>query len=259
MLVLLSPSKTQDFESARRPGRATEPRFHAEAADLVAGLRALTVKELARSLGTSEAIARATHDRYRLWGHERETRSRWALYAYTGEAFRGLDARTLTARDVEWAQKRLRILSALYGVLRPLDRIEPYRLDFTASVRAADGESLTVFWRDRVTAALAEEAPDDGSRVLVNLASHEYSRIVDVARLGCAVVTPRFCEPGPRGLRTVSVRAKNARGRMARWIVERRIRDPRLLVGFAEDDYRYRDELSSETQPVFVREASPPV
>jgi len=259
MLVLLSPSKTQDFDTVPGSQRCTEPRFHAEAASLVARLRALATGDLARALGASEAIARATRDRYRAWGSEPGDRSGPALYAYTGEAFRALDARTLDAGEIEWAQRRLRILSALYGVLRPLDRIEPYRLDLTTSVRAGDGESLTVFWRDRVTAALAEELPYDGARVLVNLASHEYARIVDVERLGCAVVAPQFREPGPRGLRTVSVRAKQARGRMARWIVARRVRDPGLLVGFDEDGYRYRRDLASEARPVFVREAGAPV
>jgi len=264
MLTLLSPAKTQRFDAVPRTSRVTEPRFRDEAAELVAAMRTLSVEQLRDLMKTSDELARTTHESYRRWGsgaagagvpqsRESGTRAMQAILVYSGEVYRALDAPSLSARDLGWAQNHLRILSGLYGLLRPLDLIEPYRLEI--ATRVAGIGSLYDYWREKLSAAVGEAATSRRARAIVNLASTEYARAIARDRLPVRLITPAFRERGAKGLRTVSMYAKNARGRMARWIVEHRIDDPAALAVFAEDGYRYDAGLSTTDEPVFVRGA----
>lgn len=252
MLTLLSPAKTQCFDVEPRTSRFTEPQFRDEAAELVSAMRTMSVEELRDLMKVSDELARATHENYRRWG---DARVMQAILVYSGEVYRAFDATSLSARDLAWAQNHLRILSGLYGVLRPLDMIEPYRLEIATRVGVAGIGSLYDYWRDRLTAAIGEAATSRRARAIVNLASTEYSRAIARDRLPVRLVTPVFRERGPKGLRTVSMYAKNARGRMARWIVENRIDDPDALEGFADNGYQLDAGLSGKNELVFVRDA----
>ncbi len=256
MLTLLSPAKTQRFDAEPRTSRFTEPAFRAEAAELVAAVRTLSVEQLRDLMKTSDELARTTHEDFRRWGSsEPGARAMQAILAYSGEVYRAFDAASLSARDLGWAQHHLRILSGLYGVLRPLDLIEPYRLEIATRMGFAGVGSLYDYWRDKLTAAIGEAATSRRARGIVNLASAEYSRAITRDRLPVRLITPVFRERRAKGLRTVSMYAKNARGRMARWIVENRVEDPDALETFAENGYRFDAELSHEDEPVFVRDA----
>ena len=252
MLTLLSPAKTQRFDADPRTSRVTEPRFRDEAAELVAAMRTLSVEQLRDLMKTSDELARTTHEDYRCWGSG--ARAMQATLVYSGEVYRAFDAASLSARDLGWAQNHLRILSGLYGVLRPLDLIEPYRLEIATRLGFAGVGSLYDYWRDKLTAAIGEAATSRRARAIVNLASAEYSRAIARERLPVRLVSPVFRERGAKGLRTVSMYAKNARGRMARWIVENRIENPGALASFAENGYRHDAGLSRAGELVFVRD-----
>ena len=263
MLTLLSPAKTQRFDAEPRTSRFTEPAFRDEAAELVAAVRTLSVEQLRDLMKTSDELARATHEDYRRWGSGTagagesggRVRAVQAILVYSGEVYRALDAASLSARDLGWAQHHLRILSGLYGVLRPLDLIEPYRLEIATRLGFVGVGSLYDYWRDKLTAAIGEAATSRRARAIVNLASAEYSRAIARDRLPVRLITPVFRERGAKGLRTVSMYAKNARGRMARWIVENWMEDPDALATFSEDGYRLDTELSRVDEPVFVRDS----
>lgn len=256
MLVLLSPSKSQRFPSDRSPSRVepTVPRMLDAAAAVVAALRGLGRDELARRLKLSDAVADDVVAKYQAWtGDPSPAAGAPAILAYSGETYRGLDAAGLTADVARYAQQRLRILSALYGVLRPFDLIEPYRLDFAARLQVAGTRSLYGYWRDLNTAVLAGDLEATGSRAVVNLASTEFARAVDLSALGVRVITPAFRQKREGELRNVTVFSKQARGRMARWIMEEQPATPEQLAGFNADGYTYQPDLSIGDEPVFVR------
>ncbi len=209
--------------------------------------------EIASLFGVNDRIAAATRDAYLAWTGEAGAAGRPALFAYTGETYRGLAANELTAGDIAWSRDHLRILSALYGVLRPHDAILPYRLDFTVALRLNGATSLYDFWGEEPTRHLAAALKRSGSSDLACLASVEFAKLIRADALPGRIVTPVFKEHTPRGLRTVSVYAKQARGTMARWIVRNRINDADALPRFDLGGYRYEPDGSESDAPLFVR------
>jgi len=230
--TLLNTTKTMHLGSTPRGVRATRPRFAAEAAALNAALRELDQDDLARAMDLSEDLAARTRADIALWGdHGRPAAP--ALYAFTGLVFQHLDARSLDPAAVAHAQDHLRILSGLYGLLRPRDRIEAYRLEMGCRFTPPGARNLTAYWKPRITAALASELAR--GEPVINLASQEYLKAVDVRALPGPVITPVFKEPGPGGkLRVVTVHAKQARGAMARLIAAHQLTDPADLGVFGE-------------------------
>ncbi len=249
MLVVLSPAKRLDMTEAPDL-RVTEPAFAAEAADLAEVARKLSAGDLKKLMGISDTLARLNAERFREFGTmERKP----AALVFAGDTYLGLEARSLEEDEMDWAQDRLRILSGLYGVLRPLDAIEPYRLEMGSRLATPRGRTLYDFWGDRIAQALRAQAEEIGTEVLVNCASQEYFGAVRQETLGLRVVTPVFLEDKPGGPKIVSFFAKKARGAMARFIIQRRLTDPDGLRDFDTGGYRFQEDLSEPGKPVFLR------
>lgn len=253
MLCVISPAKRLDAKPRALPGtpEETRPAFADRARELAALARCLTVSELRQLMHISEPLARMNAERFSAFGTQ-EAASALSLFA--GDTYTGLEARTMDADALRWAQSHLRILSGLYGLLRPFDRIEPHRLEMGSRLANPAGADLYAFWGDRIARALndAAEAADTG--VLVNCASVEYFTAVDRSALRLRVITPVFLDERPEGdARVVSFWAKRARGAMARFMAEHRLTDPGDLRGFSAGGYGYRPDLSEGDSWVFLR------
>lgn len=257
MLALLSPAKTLDLESRLPTRKRSRPRLLDEAAQLVDVMRALPPSEVAELMSLSDDLAALNVQRYAEWSVEHAPRgSRPAALLFDGDVYRGLAARErFGERDWTEAQKTVRILSGLYGVLRPLDLTQAYRLEMGTRVRTERGGSLYEFWGDTVTDLVAADlAESPGPDVVVDLSSREYSAVVRQDRLAARVVTPRFLDPDRSGtLRVLSFPAKRARGELAAWLVVNRVRSVRALRDFDAAGYRYDADRSTPDEPTFVR------
>lgn len=258
MLTVLSPAKTLDFDSPAPAGRSTQPRFLEQSAALVEDARELRPEDIRELMGVSEAIADLNYRRFHNWATPFDrSNARQALFAFRGDVYTGLDADTLATDDIAFAQQHLRILSGLYGLLRPLDLMQPYRLEMGLKFANRAGPNLYSFWGDTLTRSLNSELGRSGSRVLVNLASNEYFRALQPRGLDAELVTPVFKDLKNGKYKVISFYAKKARGQMARFIVRERLNDPRGLLDFAVDGYSYNAELSGPGEPVFTRDRAP--
>lgn len=251
MLLLISPAKSLDYTSPLPELTATQPRFAEEALTTAKAAARLGPKKLSKLMSISDKLAKLNADRYAGFAEQAE---RPALYAFAGDVYVGFEARTLDPPAIGFAQDHVRILSGLYGLLRPLDRIRPYRLEM--GTRWAPGRKKTLYqlWGSRIADALAADLLADGSNVIINCASKEYWHAVDQSPpKGVRIVTIDFREDGPNGLIFNSFGAKRARGMIARWMCEHRITDPEALKGFDSDGYAFTAEGSDETIWRFVR------
>lgn len=253
MLAVISPAKTLDFDTPLRLSRHSLPEFTDEAARLAAVMRRQQPADLMRLMNISDKLARQNVARYQAWSSDPTQHARQALFAFTGDVYRGLDARSLGARELTQAQKRLRILSGLYGLLRPLDLIQAHRLEMGTALATPRGANLYRYWGRQPTAALNAQLRALRSPYLVNLASAEYFRAIVRDALEAEVVTPVFKDWSNGTYKVVSFHAKRARGAMARYIIERRPRRPAELEDFTADGYRFDAKTSSPTQLVFKR------
>ncbi|MFT4034722.1 MAG: peroxide stress protein YaaA [Patulibacter sp.] len=258
MLTVLSPAKSLDFESELPTAKYSEPRLLDGAEVLAEQLAAMTPDEIGRLMSISDELAGLNAERFRQFAVPFEAgRERPAVLAFAGDVYTGLQAQRFGARDFTEAQKTVRILSGLYGLLRPLDLIAPYRLEMGTRLETAAGSTLYAYWRDRVTALLADDlAQSPGPPVLLNLASAEYFGVIDTTALGAKVISPRFLDAPQSGageLKVISFFAKQARGAMAGWLVRERIRTPRKLREFTGLGYAYDTGRSTASEPVFVR------
>ncbi|HEX4870549.1 MAG TPA: peroxide stress protein YaaA [Moraxellaceae bacterium] len=254
MLVILSPAKTLDFDSPVPPLPLTLPAFLPQSEALVGLLRDLSVQDLATLMDLSDKLAALNVARFAEWSPEfTDANSRAAVLAFRGDVYEGMQAWTFAPGDHAFAQRHLRILSGLYGLLRPLDRLQPYRLEMGTALANPAGRNLYAFWGSQLARALNEALAAQGDDVLVNLASDEYSRAALTPALAARVVTPQFREEKDGRLRMVSFHAKRARGLMAGWIVRERLRDPAALRDFDADGYRYNAALSRDDTLVFTR------
>ena len=248
MIAVLSPAKTLDYHTPLAPLEITAPRFAAEAETLAAAAARLTQKKLSALMTISPALAKLNHDRFRDFA---QAEKRPALFAFAGDVYVGLDAGTLEGEAVDFAQGHLRMLSGLYGLLRPLDAMRPYRLEM-GTRWAPRRHKLTDWWEGRIADLLALDLDEEGSGVILNLASKEYWAAVD-GRLppGVRVIAVDFRE-GPER-RFVSFHAKKARGMVARWLVEHRIQRVDDMRGFDSDGYRFDAGGSQPDRWLFVR------
>lgn len=258
MLCLLSPAKSMDYETPVAPqiaARATRPAFAAQAAELVERLRAMTPAELASLMHLSDALAVLNVGRYAAWSARFTDRnSRPAVLAFDGDVYGGLDARSLGADDLGWAQQHLLILSGLYGALRPLDRLQPYRLEMGTRLAVGGAKDLYGYWGDRLAAQLDRCLRRHDVPVIVNLASQEYFKAVARPALRARVVECVFEDPAPGGgWRIVGLHAKRARGLMARFAIEHRIDAPDALRGFDREGYAFDRTASAPDRLVFRR------
>jgi cytoplasmic iron level regulating protein YaaA (DUF328/UPF0246 family) len=255
LLILLSPAKTLDFSPAPAGLPSTKPRLEKDIALLVERCKELDTGELARLMKLSDKLAELNHRRFQEMSlpFTREN-SKAALLAFQGDVYRRLDAASLTPDDLLWAQDHLRILSGLYGLLRPLDLIQPYRLEMGTRLVTQRGETLYAFWGHRLAEALSAEHAQRPVAAVLNLASNEYAKAVPPERLEPPMISAEFQEWRDGKLKTISFSAKKARGMMARFAVRQRIEEPAGLKEFAEEGYSYQPELSTDDRLLFARE-----
>ena len=254
MIAILNSSKTLDMQLPTRISKHSIPEFSAECAILVKALRKLSVSELATLMGMSEKLAVLNVERYRNWQtRPGPSNSKQALLAFKGDVFDAMDVESYTMKAFNYAQQHLRILSGLYAILRPLDLIQPYRLEMATRLSAGNSKNLYEFWEDRIHQSLSDLLQREKSGVLVNLASLEYFKAVKADRLQATVITPVFKEKQASSYRVVAIYAKKARGRMCDFIIRNQIKQPEDLKSFNLDGYRFRAKLSTDTQWVFGR------
>lgn len=243
MLTVLSPAKSQDFSIPLR-GEYTQPALLDESAHLMQKLQKLEVEQIEKLMSVSEKIATLNHERFRNYHTPFTTENaRQAVLAFRGDVYTGLDADSLSDESIQFGQKHLRLLSGLYGLLRPLDLIQPYRLEMKTKLESACGKDLYQFWGSQLSETLNAEW--EGSPYLINLASKEYSKAIDFKALGREVITPNFKEKKGEGYKIIAIYAKKARGMMARYILENRLDEPEGLKGFSADGYQFNEALSN--------------
>ncbi|MBV8659212.1 MAG: peroxide stress protein YaaA [Burkholderiales bacterium] len=258
MLFVLSPAKTLDYERPVPTERHTLPDLTHRSAELITLLRRFTPLELGRLMELSDPLAALNVARYHAWQPEYTAEnSKQAVFAFMGDVYEGLDAASLDAPSLDYLQARVRILSGLYGVLRPLDRMQPYRLEMGTRLANPAGRNLYDFWGDTVTDMLSGMLADAADPVLVNLASDEYFKVVRPKRLKARVVECVFQERKGEGYKIVSFYAKRARGLMARYAASIHATQPEALRDFDREGYRFAPDASDESRYVFRREAAP--
>ena len=252
MLVVISPAKRLDW--AERDLPVTHPDYQDDAMRLAKTARNLTLGGLQKLMDISPDLARLNRDRFRNFVHSPgPDTTRPAALAFAGDTYQGLEAASLDADEMTWAQDHLRILSGLYGVLRPLDAIQAYRLEMGSKLKTRRGKNLYEYWRDQLSKALNAQGSAIGSDILINCASQEYFGAVDPKTLKLRVITPVFMEDKAGSPKIVSFFAKKARGAMARYVIQHRLTDPMGLLDFDTGGYQYRPHLSEQDKPVFVR------
>lgn len=258
MLFLLSPAKTLDYESPLPPLPHTLPHFAADAARLIAVLRRKSPQELATLMDISDPLAALNAARYQAWSPKfTERNARQAVLAFAGDVYDGLQARQLGPADLDWAQQHLRVLSGLYGVLRPLDWMQPYRLEMGTALKVGTAANLYQFWGSRIAEHLNDTLAADKTPVVINLASQEYFRSVDRKVLKARVVECVFEEWKVGAWKVISFSAKKARGLMARYAIAKRVETPRKLEQFNLEGYAFDPAASQPERLVFRRRTAP--
>ncbi|MEY1557669.1 peroxide stress protein YaaA [Yoonia sp. R2331] len=253
MLITISPAKSLDFEPVSH--KATAPVFQDDAVRLSKTMRGQTLTQLKALMGLSDDLARLNRDRFKVFAADPDSSAvKPAALAFNGDTYQGLEAKTLTEDDMAWAQDHLCILSGLYGVLRPLDAIQPYRLEMGSRLKTRRGKSLFDYWGDTIAKALNTQAKERGTDTLINCASQEYFGAADRKALKLKVLTPQFLEVKDGRPRMVSFFAKRARGAMARFIIENRLTAADDIAGFTAGGYAYDPDLSTPEKPVFLRD-----
>lgn len=257
MLFLLSPAKSLDYESPLPPRLAhTLPGFLPQSKALIGVLRTLAPQDVASLMSISDKLAALNVARYEAWSPEFTAgNSRQALLAFNGDVYEGLQASTLPPKDLQWAQEHLCILSGLYGVLRPLDWMQPYRLEMGTRLPTAEGSNLYHFWGSHIAAYLNERQHSEKSPTIVNLASQEYFKSVDRKHLQARVIECIFEDYKSGKYKIISFHAKRARGLMARFAIQQRITRPVQLQEFDAEGYAYAPEASQPDRLVFRRTA----
>ena len=255
MLAILSPAKTLDFESPVPTDRHSQPVFLDEARELVRVLRKFDEGELAALMGISAKLAALNVERFRTWKPPFSLdNARQALFAYDGDVYQGFDLRAYDGPDFDYAQEHLRILSGLHGVLKPLDLIQPHRLEMSTPLVSKRGRNLYEFWGGTIAEALNAAVASSGTGMLVNLASQEYFAAVDPGRLRARVITPVFKDARNGGYQIISFFAKKARGTMADYLIRQRVTTLEKLKKFRGMGYAWNRSLSRGDELVFTRD-----
>lgn len=254
MLVVVSPAKNLDFESSIPVSDFSQPAMLEDTNRLMEVCRTLSPADLSSLMKISDKLATLNANRFAEFSTPfTADNARQAMYAFNGDVYTGLDAYTLSEDSVAYAQNHLRILSGLYGLLRPLDLMQAYRLEMGTKLANPDGKDLYEFWDDRITQVLNDAMEEQGDNVLVNLASNEYFKAVKKKQLNGMVITPTFKDCKNGQYKIISFFAKKARGLMARYIIENRVEDVEGLKAFDVDGYVFSEEQSSSTELVFLR------
>jgi len=258
MLSVISPAKTLDYDSPVATRKATQPEFLERSEELIQDARRLDPSDIRSLMGVSENIAALNHQRFMDWHRPFDTdNARQAILAFKGDVYTGLEAHTLDAKQLAYAQKHLRILSGLYGLLRPLDLMQAYRLEMGLRFTNSGGKNLYEFWGDALSQSLNKQLKKTSTPVLLNLASNEYFKAVKPGALDGEVITPVFKDLKNGKYKIISFYAKKARGQMARYIIDREVNDVAALKKYRVAGYRYNAAESSARELVFTRDVAP--
>jgi uncharacterized protein len=255
MLLVISPAKNLDYETPATTKQSTTPDFLDQAQLLIEELRGLAPQDVSQLMSISDKLGVLNYDRFRQWSLPFSAdNAKQAALAFNGDVYTGLNAESFKADDFKFAQKHLRILSGLYGLLRPLDLMQAYRLEMGTKFENQRGKNLYEFWGDRITQALNQQLQSLNSEVLVNLASNEYFKAVKAKTLNATIVTPVFKDWKGDKYKIISFYAKKARGLMCAYAINHRITNAEQLKGFDVDGYAYNEAMSSEKEWVFTRQ-----
>jgi cytoplasmic iron level regulating protein YaaA (DUF328/UPF0246 family) len=255
MLMVISPAKTLDYDTPAHTARYTQPGFLAHSAELITTLRQLSPADIGQLMSISDTLATLNAGRFHDWGGEfTPENAKQAVLAFMGDVYEGLDANSLSEPQLGWLQQHLRILSGLYGLLRPLDLMQAYRLEMGTRLANTRGSNLYQFWGDIITDALNAELAQQAQPQLVNLASDEYFKSVKPKKLQATVITPVFQDLKNGQYKIISFYAKRARGLMARWAVEHAVTDAEALKAFNSEGYAFDAHASDATHWVFRRD-----
>lgn len=255
MLIILSPAKIQNFEPQQLITDFTQPEFLKDAEILVKQIRQLSAMELAKLFGINAKLAQQNADRYFHW-HRPFTpeNAKQAVLVFNGEVFHGLDAKSFTSEDFSYLQSNLRILSGLYGILRPLDLIQPYRLEISTKLATEKGKDVYAFWGERLTKSVNKLAKELGKpEIILNLASDEYFKSLNRKGLKAKIIDFEFYQYKGDEYKSAVMYTKKARGMMARYVIQNRIEDIEDLKGFNDEGYWFTPQLSTETKLAFTR------
>lgn len=254
MLFLLSPAKSLDYESALPAIAATQPQFVPQSAELIATLKKKTPQQISELMDLSDALAKLNVDRYKAWSPAfTEANARPAVLAFNGDVYEGLDAKSLKPKDLQWAQAHVAILSGLYGVLRPLDLMQPYRLEMGTSLKHGKTNNLYQFWGAQIAQHLNQQLSHSKDPAIVNLASQEYFKAVDRKALQAQVIECVFQDHKNGQYKIISFFAKRARGLMARYAIQHQAKTPEALQGFNLEGYAFTASASDDNTLVFRR------
>ncbi|KXZ63911.1 peroxide stress protein YaaA [Acinetobacter venetianus] len=255
MLALISPAKTLDYETALPTDTFTQPRLLEQSQQLIDVCRKLSATEIASLMSVSEKIANLNVDRFRDWNADFDfSNARQALFAFKGDVYTGLDAYHLKDQDIDFAQQHLRMLSGLYGLLRPLDLMMPYRLEMGTKLKNARGHNLYEFWGNMITDQINQDLAEIDAKVLVNLASDEYYKSVNENKIQAEIIKPVFLDQKNGKYKVISFYAKKARGLMARYLIENQLNQAEQLKAFDSEGYYFDAESSSNKELVFKRD-----
>lgn len=254
MLTVISPAKTLDYESPAITEKYSQPAFLKQSQQLINGLKKLSTQELASLMSISDKLAGLNVARYQQWQTPfTPDNAKQALLAFKGDVYTGLDADSLDQKGLDFAQAHLRILSGLYGVLKPLDLMQAYRLEMGTKFAIKSANDLYEFWGKQIREALAAD-PAFKDKVLINLASNEYFKAVDVKQLDATIITPIFKDWKNGQYKMISFYAKKARGLMSRFIIDKQIDQPEALKKFDYEGYRFNADMSKGNDWVFIRD-----
>lgn len=255
MLALISPAKTLDYETALPTDTYTQPRLLEQSQQLIDVCRKLSATEIAALMSVSEKIANLNVDRFRDWNADFDfSNARQALFAFKGDVYTGLDAYHLKDQDIDFAQQHLRMLSGLYGLLRPLDLMMPYRLEMGTKLKNSRGHNLYEFWGNMITDQINQDLAEIDAKVLVNLASDEYYKSVNEKKIQAEIIKPVFLDQKNGKYKVISFYAKKARGLMARYLIENKLSQVEQLKAFDSEGYYFDAESSSNKELVFKRD-----
>lgn len=257
MLIVISPAKTLDYETPPVSDIHTTPQFVSESKKLIKELKQLAPQDISKLMSISDKLGTLNYDRFQSWKPTFTTKNaKQAVLAFKGDVYTGLDAESFKTNDFKFSQKHLRILSGLYGVLRPMDLMQPYRLEMGTKFANAKGKDLYAFWGDAITEQINADLKEAKAKVLVNLASNEYFKAVKPKDINGEIITPVFKDWKSGQYKIVSFFAKKARGLMSAYIIKNRLKKPEELLAFDVDGYAYNPSMSTENEPVFTRKES---
>jgi uncharacterized protein len=254
MLIVISPAKSLDFETPSIVEQKSSVQFKNEVQELIAQLKELGHQDIANLMGVSDALAKLNYERFQKFAKTySDKNSKTALLAFQGDVYQGMEASQFSEAEFNYAQEHLRILSGLYGILRPLDRMQAYRLEMGTKFQNTGGKNLYEFWGDKITVNINKELKKTNSEYLVNLASNEYFKSIKKKDIKLPIITPQFKDQKNGEYKMISFFAKKARGAMTAYLIKNEVKSIDDLMKFEWDGYSFNQELSTELEPVFTR------